>query len=112
MNTFLSDENYGWLFPNKVQVRVDNNLGGEDYKLSNDEYREFVKDYVFELQKTKIFVSPSFSIKAKLAYSKDKKAKTVFPLGIIPISLYNTLRVNALVSAIVTVDGKVTPLAP
>ena len=54
LNTFLSDENYGWLFPNKVQVRVDNNLGGEDYKLSNDEYREFVKDYVFELQK--IFV--------------------------------------------------------
>lgn len=71
------------------------------------EIRAGMEYNVFELQKTKIFVSPSFSIKAKLAYSKDKKAKTVFPLGIIPISLYNTLRVNALVSAIVTVDGKV-----
>lgn len=54
LDTFLSEENYGWLFPNKIQVRVDNNLGGEEYKLSNEEYREFVKDYVFELQK--IFV--------------------------------------------------------
>lgn len=54
LDTFLSEENYGWLFPNKVQVRVDNNLGGEDYKLSNEDYKEFVKEYVFELQK--IFV--------------------------------------------------------
>lgn len=51
LDTFLSDDNYGWLFPNKVQVRVDNNLGGEDYKLSNEDYKEFVKEYVFELQK-------------------------------------------------------------
>lgn len=54
LDTFLSNENYGWLFPNKVEVRVDNQLGDEDYKLSNEEYKEFVKDYVFELQK--IFV--------------------------------------------------------
>lgn len=51
LDTFLSADNYGWLFPNKVEVRVDNNLGDEDYKLSNEEYKEFVKDYVFELQK-------------------------------------------------------------
>lgn len=54
LDTFLSEDNYGWLFPNKVQVRVDNNLGGEEYKLANEDYKEFVKDYVFELQK--IFV--------------------------------------------------------
>lgn len=54
LDTFLSEENYGWFFPNKVQVRVDNNLGDENYTLSDEEYKEFVKEYVFELQK--IFV--------------------------------------------------------
>lgn len=54
LDTFLSEENYGWFFPNKVQVRVDNNLGDENYNLSDEEYKEFVKEYVFELQK--IFV--------------------------------------------------------
>ncbi|MCM1260613.1 MAG: hypothetical protein NC222_06620 [Staphylococcus sp.] len=51
LSTFISEENYGWLFPNKVEVRVDNQLGGEDYKLSNEEYKKFVMDYVFEIQK-------------------------------------------------------------
>lgn len=51
LDTFLSADNYGWLFPNKVEVRVDNQLGDDDYKLSNEDYKEFVKDYVFELQK-------------------------------------------------------------
>lgn len=49
--TFISDENYGWLFPNKVEVRVDNKLGDEDYRLSNEDYKKFIMDYVFELQK-------------------------------------------------------------
>ena len=47
----ISDENYGWYFPKKTQVLVDNNLGGEDYKFSEEEYKNFVLDYVFELQK-------------------------------------------------------------
>ena len=52
LNTLIAD--YGWYFPKKVQVLVDNNLGGEDYKLSEEEYKKFVIDYIFEIQK--IFV--------------------------------------------------------
>ncbi|HFH9837751.1 TPA: leucine-rich repeat protein, partial [Streptococcus suis] len=63
---------------------------------------------IFELQKTKIYISPSLSSKIKLAYTpKINKTKTVVPLGIIPISLYNTLRVNAQVNAVITSEGKV-----
>lgn len=60
LDTFLSDDNYGWLFPNRVEVCVDNNMKGDEengeytYKVSKKEFKEFVKDYVFELQK--IFV--------------------------------------------------------
>ena len=49
--TLISDENYGWYFPKKTKVLVDNDLGGEDYKFSNDEYKNFILDYIFELQK-------------------------------------------------------------
>lgn len=52
LNTLIAD--YDWYFPKKVQVLVDNNLGGEDYKLSEEEYKKFVIDYIFEVQK--IFV--------------------------------------------------------
>jgi len=51
LKTFLSVENYGWLFPKKTKVLVDNELGGEDYKVSEKEYVDFVADYIFELQK-------------------------------------------------------------
>ena len=57
LDTFLSTENYGWLFPNRVEVCVDNNMRGEEvldeptYKVSKEEFKEFVKEYVFELQK-------------------------------------------------------------
>lgn len=57
LDTFLSVENYGWLFPNRVEVCVDNNMRGEEvldeptYKVSKEEFKEFVKEYVFELQK-------------------------------------------------------------
>ncbi len=60
LDTFLSKDNYGWLFPNRVEVCVDNDmknpdaLGEPTYKVSKEEFKEFVKDYVFELQK--IFV--------------------------------------------------------
>ncbi len=52
LNTLIAD--YDWYFPKKVQVLVDNNLGGEDYKLSEEEYKKFIIDYIFEVQK--IFV--------------------------------------------------------
>lgn len=51
LRNLISDENYGWYFPKKTQVLVDNNLGGEDYKLDEKDYKEFVIDYIFELQK-------------------------------------------------------------
>lgn len=69
---------------------------------------------VFDLQNTKIYISPSFSGKVKFAYSpkkeetkKEETKKVVVPLGVIPISLYNTLRVNAHVNMVVTAEGKV-----
>ena len=57
LDTFLSKENYGWLFPNRVEVCVDNDmrnpdaLGEPTYSVTKEEFKEFVKDYVFELQK-------------------------------------------------------------
>lgn len=57
LDTFLSAENYGWLFPNRIEVCVDNNMRGEEvlgeatYKVSKEDFKEFVKEYVFELQK-------------------------------------------------------------
>lgn len=50
----IDDENYGWYFPKNTKVLVDNELGGESYKLSDEDYKKFVIDYIFELQK--IFV--------------------------------------------------------
>ena len=60
LDTFLSTDNYGWLFPNRIEVCVDNNMRGVEemgeptYKVTKEEFKEFVKEYVFELQK--IFV--------------------------------------------------------
>lgn len=56
----IDDENYGWYFPRNVKVCVDNNMRGEiildepTYNVSKEEYKKFVIDYIFELQK--IFV--------------------------------------------------------
>lgn len=50
----IDDENYGWYFPKHTKVLVDNELGGESYKVSDEDYKKFVIDYIFELQK--IFV--------------------------------------------------------
>lgn len=61
LDTFLSADNYGWLFPNRVEVCVDNDMRAEDdlgeptYSVSKEEFKEFVKEYVFELQK--IFIN-------------------------------------------------------
>lgn len=51
LRSLISEENYSWYFPKKIKVLVDNDLGGEEYKLSNEEYVNFVLDYIFELQK-------------------------------------------------------------
>lgn len=49
--SLIDEENYGWYFPKNAKVLADNNLGGEDLKLSSEEYKEFVLDYIFEIQK-------------------------------------------------------------
>lgn len=51
LQTLLTKENYEWYFPKKTKVLVDNDLGGEDYKLSYDEYKNFAYEYIYELQK-------------------------------------------------------------
>lgn len=51
LKALLSEENYYWYFPKKMKVLVDNDLGGEDYKLSYDEYKNFAYEYIYELQK-------------------------------------------------------------
>lgn len=47
----IDDDNYGWYFPKNTKVLVDNDLGGEDYKLTEEEYKKFIIDYIFEAQK-------------------------------------------------------------
>jgi ribonucleoside-triphosphate reductase len=51
LKNFLSDDNYGWYFPKRVKILADNELGGEDCKISNEEFKDFVADYIFEVQK-------------------------------------------------------------
>lgn len=56
----IDDDNYGWYFPKNVKVCVDNNMKGDiinddpTYNVSKEDYKKFVVDYIFELQK--IFV--------------------------------------------------------
>lgn len=47
LETFISDENYGWYFPNKDAVAKDNGL---EEKMSKEEWKEFVLNYIIELQ--------------------------------------------------------------
>lgn len=47
----IDDDNYGWYFPKNTKVLVDNDLGGDDYKLTEEEYKKFIIDYIFETQK-------------------------------------------------------------
>lgn len=49
--SLIAEDNYDWYFPKKNKVLSDNNLGGEDLKFSKSEYKEFVLDYIFEVQK-------------------------------------------------------------
>lgn len=47
LKTFISDENYGWYFPNKEAIAKDNE---KETKFSKEEWQEFVLDYIIELQ--------------------------------------------------------------
>lgn len=53
----IDKDNYGWYFPKKFEVCFDNNLRGLEvsdeptYKISNEDFKKFVVDYIFEVQK-------------------------------------------------------------
>lgn len=53
----ISEENYEWYFPNKAAVFCDNNEIDEDdkSKYTKEEYKEFIYQYIMELQK--IFIN-------------------------------------------------------
>ncbi|HFU4203898.1 TPA: leucine-rich repeat protein [Streptococcus suis] len=91
-----------------INIKVSKDELSAELSLSG-EIKAGMEYSIFELQKTKIYISPSFSSKVKLAYlpKNEKTKKTVIPLGVIPISLYNTLRVNAHLNLVVTSEGKV-----
>lgn len=48
LRSMLSEENYAWYFPNKKIVSTD--LDKED-KISDEEFKNYVIDYIFEVQK-------------------------------------------------------------
>lgn len=56
LKNLIGPDNYGWYFPKKTQVLVDNNLGGEEYKLNQTDWEEFVIDYIMTLQEMYIDV--------------------------------------------------------
>lgn len=45
LDSLIGDDNYGWYFPKKAAVIEDNNL-----KDSEEAYKQFIKDYIEELQ--------------------------------------------------------------
>lgn len=51
LHNFISEENYGWYFPKHIKVLADNELGGDSGKVSQEEFENFVVDYIFEVQK-------------------------------------------------------------
>lgn len=103
----LQRENASVARTGTINIKVSKNELSAELSFSG-EIKAGLEYSIFELQKTKIYISPSLSSKMKLAYTpKIKKTKTVVPLGTIPISLYNTLRVNAQVNAVITSEGKV-----
>lgn len=51
---FIGQDNYQWYFPKSIKVLADNELGGENGKISREEFDNFLVDYIFEIQK--IFV--------------------------------------------------------
>nr|DAO90607.1 MAG TPA: anaerobic ribonucleoside triphosphate reductase [Caudoviricetes sp.] len=43
----IGSDNYGWYFPNKKDIAIDNGL---EEKMNSDEFQSFVIDYIMELQ--------------------------------------------------------------
>lgn len=51
LHGFIGPDNYGWYFPKNIKVLADNELGGENGKISREEFDDFVVEYITEVQK-------------------------------------------------------------
>lgn len=57
LHALIANDNYGWYFPKKFEVCFDNKLKGLEivdeptYKISDIDFKNFVVDYIFEVQK-------------------------------------------------------------
>ena len=51
LHGFIGEDNYQWYFPKNIKVLADNELGGENGKLSREEFDDFIVDYITEVQK-------------------------------------------------------------
>lgn len=54
LHGLIGPDNYQWYFPKNIKVLADNELGGENGKISREEFDDFIVDYITEIQK--IFV--------------------------------------------------------
>lgn len=51
LHGFIAEENYQWYFPKNIKVLADNELGGENGKVSREEFDDFIVEYITEVQK-------------------------------------------------------------
>ena len=51
LHGFIGEDNYQWYFPKNIKVLADNELGGENGKLSREEFDNFIVEYITEVQK-------------------------------------------------------------
>lgn len=51
LHGLIGPDNYQWYFPKNIKVLADNELGGENGKISREEFDNFIVDYITEIQK-------------------------------------------------------------
>lgn len=51
LHAFIGPDNYQWYFPKNIKVLADNELGGENGKITREEFDNFVVEYITEIQK-------------------------------------------------------------
>jgi len=51
LHNFIGPDNYQWYFPKNIKVLADNELGGENGKISREEFDDFIVEYITEVQK-------------------------------------------------------------
>lgn len=93
LKNLIGPDNYAWYFQKKTQVLVDNDLGGEEYKITYEEWEEFIIDYIMTLQEIFIdvfdkgdplqgglqFPFPVTTCNISIEITKDGKRKIVQP---------------------------------